>query len=62
MDVGLIVLGVVGLAVVLAFMHVVSRMASERDGGTRRREKAARRREQRIVPFSDDTITHLGHS
>ena len=59
MDLGFILLGLVGLALVLAFMHVLNQMASERDRAARRNRK---RSEKPIVPFSDDTVTHLGHS
>jgi hypothetical protein len=55
MDLGIIVLGLVGLAIVLAFIHVVSKMASER-------ESAARRRQIGNLPFSGDTSTYSGHS
>ena len=61
MDLGFIVLGLVGLIVVLALAHVVTRMASEREAAARRKN-AARSKPNRVVPFSDDTITHLGHS
>jgi hypothetical protein len=61
MDFGIVLLGLAGLAIVLALMHVLSKMASERES-TGRRKDGARRKQQRIVPFSDDTITHLGHS
>ncbi len=38
-----------------AFMHVGSKMASERESATRRRQST-------IQPFSGDTITYAGHS
>jgi hypothetical protein len=60
-DLGIVLLGLAGLAIVLALMHVLGRMASEREANQRRND-AAHRNQQRIVPFSDDTITHLGHS
>jgi hypothetical protein len=55
MDLGILVLGLVGLAVVLAFIHVAGKMASER-------EVAARRKQVGNLPFSGDTITYSGHS
>lgn len=55
MDLGFVMLGLVGLAIVLAFMHFMGKVASER-------KSAARRKQKRIVPFTGDTITHLGHS
>ena len=61
MDLSLALLGLVGLAIVLAFVHVVSKMASERESAERRRG-AASHKQKRVVPFSDDTLTHLGHS
>jgi hypothetical protein len=54
MDLGLVLLGLIGLVIALAFLHVVSRMASER-------EAAARRKSGRIASFSDDDITYMGH-
>ena len=50
-----IVLGFVGLVLVFAFLHVASRMASER-------ENLARRKQSHGVPLSGDTITYAGHS
>lgn len=61
MDLGFVLLGLIGLAIVLAFMHILGRMASERDAAARRKG-AQRRKLSRIVAFSDDTVTHLGHS
>ena len=55
MDLGLLVLGLVGLAIVLAGIHVLGKMASER-------EAAARRKQIGNVPFSGDTSTYSGHS
>jgi hypothetical protein len=60
-DLGIVLLGLAGLAIVLALMHVLGRMASEREANQRRKDPA-HRKQQRIVPLSDDTITHLGHS
>ncbi len=61
MNTGFILLGLVGLAIVLALMHVVTKMAIERESA-RRRKNAARRKQERVVPLSGDTVTHLGHS
>ena len=55
MGLGLLLLILVGLALAVAFIHVVSKMASER-------EIAARRMRNGIRPFSDNTSTHFGHS
>lgn len=55
MDIGLILLGVVGLALVVAFVHVLTKLARER-------EAAARRKQNAIHPFSGDTTTYAGHS
>ena len=55
MDLGIILLGLVGLGIVLAFIHVMGKMASER-------EAAARRKQNGLLPFAGDTITHSGHS
>ncbi len=56
MDFGIVLLGFIGVVLVFAFMHVVSKMASER-------EAAARRKRQNFIqPFSGDTVTHAGHS
>lgn len=61
MDLGIIVLGLVGLVVVLALAHVVTRMASERESAARRKY-GTQRKQTHVTPFSNDTITHLGHS
>ena len=61
MNLGIILLGLVGVAIVMALMHVVSKMASEREFAVRRKD-AARHKRERIVPLSNDTATHLGHS
>jgi hypothetical protein len=55
MELGLIVLGFVGVVIVIAFLHVLTRMASER-------ETAARRKQARGPSLSGDTITYAGHS
>ena len=55
MDLGWIVLGLVGLMIVLAFLYVMGRMARERE--------CSRRQEQtRIAASCDDGIAHFGHS
>jgi hypothetical protein len=61
MDFSLILLGLVGLVFVLALAHVASKMASERESAGRR-NAVARRKPERIVPLTGDTVTHLGHS
>jgi len=55
MNIGLIFLMLLGLALVLACIHVSNKMDSER-------EVAARRRRKGIHPFSGDTVTYSGHS
>jgi hypothetical protein len=55
MDFGWVLLGFFGLVVVFALLHVVSRMASER-------ETLARRKQAHGVSLSGDTITYAGHS
>ena len=55
MDFGWIVLGIVGLVLVLGFLHVMGQMVSER-------EYSGRRKQTRGAPLSDDSITHLGRS
>ena len=52
---GLIVLGFVGVVLVVAFLHVLGKMASER-------EAAARRKLASTPTLSGDTITYAGHS
>ncbi len=61
MNLSIILLGIVGLVIVLALMHVVTKMASERESAGRRKD-AAREKQKRIVPLTSDTVTHLGHS
>ena len=61
MDLSIILLGIVGLVIVLALMHVVTKMASERASAGRRKD-ATRDEQQPIVPLTGDTVTHLGHS
>ena len=61
MNLAIVLLSLVGVALVMALMHVVSKMASEREVAGRRRD-AARCKAERIVPLSNDTVTHLGHS
>jgi hypothetical protein len=55
MDYGLVLLGFIGIVLLFAVLHVVSKMAG-------RRETAARRKQNSIQPFTGDTITHMGHS
>ena len=55
MDFGWVLLCFFGLVLVLALLHVVSRMASER-------ETLSRRKRARGVSLSGDTITYAGHS
>ena len=55
MDFGWVFLGFIGLVLVVALLHVRSRMASER-------ETLARRKRSRMVALSGDTITYAGHS
>ena len=61
MNLGIILLGIVGILIVVALMHVVTRMASERES-VARHTNAARRKQEPVVPLSGDTVTHLGHS
>jgi hypothetical protein len=51
MDLNLIVLGLVGWALVQMGVLVLMRMSSDQD-------RAARREEKRLIPYSDVTITH----
>ena len=55
MDFGLVLLSFIGIVLVIAFLHVVGRMASER-------ESLGRRKRARGVSLSGDTITYAGHS
>jgi hypothetical protein len=55
MDLGLVLLGFVGVVLAVALVHVVGRMASER-------EAAARRKRNEVQPLAGDTITYAGHS
>ena len=55
MDFAWVLLGFVGVLLVFAFLHVVSKMASEREAVRRRKQVVA-------APFSGDTITYAGHS
>jgi hypothetical protein len=61
MNLGITLLGIVGLVIVLALIHVVTKMASERESAERRKD-AARDTQKSIVPLTGDTVTHLGHS
>ena len=55
MDFGWVLLSFIGVVLVIAFLHVASRMASERDA-------LSRRKQARGVSLSGDTITYAGHS
>jgi hypothetical protein len=55
MDFGWVLLSFIGVVLVIAFLHVASRMASER-------ETLNRRKRARGVSLSGDTITYAGHS
>jgi hypothetical protein len=55
MNLGSILLSLVALAIVLALIHVMTKMDSER-------ESATRRKRIRVHPLSGDTVTHLGRS
>ena len=55
MNIGFILLTLIGFVLALAFVHVLNKMDHER-------EVAARRRRNGIKPFSDDTVTYSGHS
>ena len=55
MEFGWMVLGFFGVVLVVAFLHIVSKMASER-------ESAARRKRASMPSLSGDTITYAGHS
>ena len=50
-----IVLGLVGLMIVLAFLHIMGQVARER-------EYSRRQEQTRIAASCDDGIAHLGHS
>jgi hypothetical protein len=56
MDFGIVLLGIVGVVLVFATIYVVSKIASEREAATRRRQLRS------IQPFSGDTTTYAGHS
>ena len=56
MNFGWVLLGFIAIVVVFAFLHVATRMASERESvGRRRRSRAS-------SSFTSDTITYEGHS
>jgi len=55
MEFGLVVLGFVGVVLVFAFLHVLGKMASEREAATRRKRASG-------PSLSGDTITYAGHS
>ena len=60
MNVGLILLGLVALAIVLAVAHVVSKMATERESAEHRKDHSRHQKQERFVPFTNDTGTHWG--
>jgi hypothetical protein len=55
MDFGLVLLCFIGIVLVFTFVHVLTRMASER-------ESLCRRKRARGSPLSGDTTTYAGHS
>ena len=55
MNLALVLLGIVGVVLVVALVHIVGRMASEREAAARRKRNAA-------APLAGDTITYAGHS
>jgi len=55
MHVAWILIGFIGIVFVFTFMHVLTRMASER-------ESFGRRRRARSSPLVSDTTNHTGHS
>ena len=55
MPLGWIALGVVGVALVLALLFIVGKMAREREASRRRKQAA-------MGPLAEDTITYAGHS
>ena len=57
MELGFVLLGLVGLAGVLLVMLGVIKSVSERESD-RRRKDAARHKQKRAVPFFGDTVTH----
>jgi hypothetical protein len=61
MNLGIILLGLIGLVIVLALMYVVTRIAREREAAGRRKDAVADD-QQRISPLSSDSVSHLGHS
>ncbi len=54
MDLGFVLVSLVGLALSFGFVHVFDKMDSER-------ESTARRKQKGIRPFSDDTFTYSDH-
>jgi len=55
MGTGFVLLLLIGVVLVFAFTHVLEELANERESTPRRRQK-------RIRPRSDDTITYSGNS
>ena len=54
MDLGWIVLGMVGWTLGVLFLLVLMRMAGDQD-------RAARHEQKRLDPYSDVTVTQFGH-
>lgn len=54
MEFGWVLLGFVAVVLVFAFLHVLSKMAIERESAARRKRLGA--------PLTGDTITYAGHS
>ena len=52
---GWLILGVVGVVLVFALLHIVSKMAREREAARRRKQAA-------MGALAQDTITYAGHS
>ena len=56
MGFGWIVLAIVGVVLLFAILHVLSKVASEHEAAKRRKQAAS------VHPLADDTITYAGHS
>ena len=54
MSLGFVLLLLIGLVLLISFVHVLEELAIERRSGLRRTQK-------RIRPRSDDTITYSGN-
>lgn len=55
MDFGWVLLGFIGIVIILAFLHVVTRMASERESRPPRKRAG-------VSSLSGDTVTYAGHN